>query len=142
GPNVVNLSMMLGGRFFGWTGALVALAGMLTFPTIVVLVLAALVANVAGHDLAIGAMRGFSAVSAGLIAGAAIRLLPALKGHILGWRICALLAITTFVCIAVLRLPLLWVLVVVGGSSFALAWWRLLRQATALNKPVPTEVDT
>ena len=118
-----------------------ALAGMLTFPTIVVLVLAALVANVAGHDLAIGAMRGFSAVSAGLIAGAAIRLLPALKGHILGWRICALLAITTFVCIAVLRLPLLWVLVVVGGSSFALAWWRLLRQATALNKPVPTEVD-
>ena len=36
GPNVVNLSMMLGGRFFGWTGALAALAGMLVSPTMVV----------------------------------------------------------------------------------------------------------
>src|SRR5438067_13132019 len=29
GPNVVNLALMLGDRFFGWRGAMVALAGML-----------------------------------------------------------------------------------------------------------------
>ena len=131
GPNVVNLSMMLGGRFFGWTGALAAVAGMLVFPTIIVLVLAGAIANVADHDIAIGAMRGFTAVSAGMIAGAAIRLLPALKGHLLGWRVCAALALSTFVCIALLRLPLIWVLLVVGGSGCALAWWQLLRNESA-----------
>src|SRR5688500_20214723 len=40
GPNVVNLSIMIGSRYFGWRGALASLAGMLTFPLLVVLALA------------------------------------------------------------------------------------------------------
>src|SRR5690606_38121855 len=32
GPNVCNLSVMVGDRFFGWRGALVALAGMVALP--------------------------------------------------------------------------------------------------------------
>ena len=40
GPNVVNLSIMLGDRYFGWRGAFAALAGMLTLPRLVVLGLA------------------------------------------------------------------------------------------------------
>ncbi|UFS56696.1 chromate transporter [Comamonadaceae bacterium M7527] len=141
GPNVVNLSMMLGGRFFGWTGALAALAGMLVFPTLVVLALAALVANVADHHMAAGAMRGFTAVSAGMIAGAAIRLMPALKDHLLGWQTCAALACLTFIGAALLRLPLMWVLVTVGGTSCALAWWRLLRQAQTASATPATQTD-
>src|SRR4030095_12076444 len=39
GPNVVNLSMMIGGRYFGLPGALAALAGMLTVPLIIIIVL-------------------------------------------------------------------------------------------------------
>jgi chromate transporter len=42
GPNVVNLSLMIGGRHFGLPGALAALAGMLAAPLVVVLLLAAL----------------------------------------------------------------------------------------------------
>ena len=42
GPNVVNLSMMIGGRYFGLAGALAALAGMLTLPLVIVLLLALL----------------------------------------------------------------------------------------------------
>src|SRR4051812_42572758 len=42
GTNVVNLSLMIGARYFGLRGALVALAGMLTFPLLVVLALAVL----------------------------------------------------------------------------------------------------
>lgn len=139
GPNVVNLSMILGGRFFGWTGALAALAGMLVFPTMVVLTLAALIANVAEHDVAIGAMRGFTAVSAGMIAGAAVRLMPALKNHLLGWQTCAALAGLTFIGVAILRLPLVWVLVVVGGMGCALAWWGLLRQIPTPTIPTTTK---
>ena len=139
GPNVVNLSMMLGGRFFGWTGALAALAGMLVFPTMVVLALAALIANVADHHMAAGAMRGFTAVSAGMIAGAALRLTPALRGHPLGPQTCAALACLTFVGVAILRLPLIWVLVAVGGTGCVLAWWRLLRQAQTVSIATTTE---
>src|SRR3569832_1383675 len=37
GPNVVNLSLMIGGRYFGLPGAMAALAGMLTVPMMLVL---------------------------------------------------------------------------------------------------------
>ena len=40
GPNVCNLSLMIGDRFFGWRGALVALAGMVTAPLLLMLCLA------------------------------------------------------------------------------------------------------
>src|SRR3954465_14901930 len=42
GPNVVNLSLMIGDRYFGLRGAMTALAGMLLVPTLVVLILALL----------------------------------------------------------------------------------------------------
>ena len=32
GPNVMNLSLVIGGRRFGWRGALAAMAGMLALP--------------------------------------------------------------------------------------------------------------
>ena len=40
GPNVVNLSLMIGSRYFGFKGALAALAGMLAVPLVVALLLA------------------------------------------------------------------------------------------------------
>ncbi len=69
GPNVVNLSLVIGGRYFGLGGALAALAGMLVFPLCGVLLLAALYAQVADHPAVAGALRGMGAVAAGLIRG-------------------------------------------------------------------------
>ena len=56
GPNVVNLSLMIGGRYFGLKGALAALAGMLTAPLIIVLLLALLYAQFADHPGVAGAL--------------------------------------------------------------------------------------
>ncbi len=42
GPDVVNLALMIGDRYFGVRGALAALAGMLVFPLLIVLAVAAL----------------------------------------------------------------------------------------------------
>ena len=42
GPNVVNLSLMIGDRYFGLRGAMTALAGILTVPLLLVLRLAVL----------------------------------------------------------------------------------------------------
>jgi hypothetical protein len=42
GPNVCNVALMVGDRWFGWRGALAALGGMLAAPCVVVLSLAVL----------------------------------------------------------------------------------------------------
>src|SRR3954471_6221102 len=66
GPNVVNLALMIGGRHFGLRGAMVALAGILTVPLVLVLLLALIYAQVAGDPHVAGALRGMGAVAAGL----------------------------------------------------------------------------
>ncbi|OGB32908.1 MAG: chromate transporter [Burkholderiales bacterium RIFCSPLOWO2_12_FULL_61_40] len=134
GPNVVNLSLMIGDRFFGLRGALTALAGMLTFPLLIVLALAALFAGVADSPHIQGALRGMGAVAAGLIAGTGLKLIAALKQNPMGAPVCYALAAITFIAIALLRIPLAWVLLVIGGS--ACAW--TYRQLGALHQIKPT----
>ena len=67
GPNVVNLALMVGDRYFGWRGALAALTGMLLAPLAIVLALAALYAQYASVPAVAGALRGMGAVAAGLV---------------------------------------------------------------------------
>ena len=117
GPNVVNLSLMIGGRHFGLPGALAALAGMLTAPLVLVLLLAALYGSVADSAAAQGALRGMGAVAAGLITATGIKLIGALDKNAMGLWVCIGLAALTFVAIALLRLPLAWVLLVIGGGA-------------------------
>ena len=117
GPNVVNLSLMIGDRYFGMGGALAALAGMLAFPLVIVLALAALFGGVADTAAAQGALRGMGAVAAGLITATGIKLIAALRRNAMGLTVCWALAVLTFVAIALLHLPLLWVLLGVGGLA-------------------------
>ncbi|OSZ66033.1 chromate transporter [Hydrogenophaga sp. IBVHS2] len=125
GPNVVNLSMMIGDRYFGPRGALAALAGMLTAPLAVVLLVAVLWAQVAAHPVAQSALRGMGAVSAGLVMGAGLRLMGALRTNPMGPVACALFALTSFVLVAWLRWPLTAVLPLLGLLACGWAWWRL-----------------
>lgn len=129
GPNVVNLSLMLGGRYFGLGGALAALAGMLTFPLLVALLLAGLFSTVADAPMAHGVLRGMGAVAAGLISATGIKLIAALDKNPMGRAACWALAAATFVAIAWLRWPLAWVLLGLGGMACAWAWVCLGRQA-------------
>lgn len=128
GPNVVNLGMTLGARYFGLSGALAVLAGLLTLPLLLILALAVLYSGVAEHEVMRGALRGMGAVSAGLILATALKLAPALKASPMGGLVCALIALACFVAVALLRLPLAPVLLGVG----TLAWWwaaRCIRRA-------------
>jgi len=127
GPNVVNLSLMIGDRFFGMRGALAALAGMLAVPTVIVLLLAALYAEFAHVAWVAGALRGMGAVSAGLVIGTAVKLLPALKQNPMGRAACLCVALLTVTAIAALRWPLVWVIGGLGAPAVAFAWWRLGR---------------
>ena len=125
GPNVVNLSMMVGDRFFGLRGAVAALAGMLVAPAIIVLDLAMLYGQLSRHPMAVDALRGMGAVSAGLILATGIKLLPALKKSPLGRPLALGLAAAAFVLIALLRWPLIQVLALLGGTGMLIAWLRL-----------------
>ena len=127
GPNVVNLSLMIGDRHFGLRGAMVALAAILAFPLLGVLLLAALFAGIADVPTAQGALRGMGAVASGLIAATGIKLASALRKNVLGQVACWLLGTATFVAIAWLRIPLVWVLLGLGGLGATLAWQRLGR---------------
>lgn len=133
GPNVVNLSLMIGGRHFGLPGALAALAGMLAAPLVVVLLLAALYGQFADTAGAQGALRGMGAVAAGLITATGIKLIAALGKNPMGLRTCAVLALLTFVAIALLRWKLVWVLLGVGGAACLWAY-RLLGHRPAVAK--------
>ena len=125
GPNVVNLSIMIGDRYFGWRGALAALAGMLAFPLVLVLAIAVVYAQWSAHPAVAGALRGMGAVAAGLIAGTGLKLLAALRTHPLGPLQSTALAAATFVAMAVMHVPLPWVLLVVGGAACGLSWRKI-----------------
>jgi len=125
GPNVVNLSIMIGDRYFGLRGAIAALAGMLLFPLLLVLVLAVMYAEFSSHPAVAGALRGMGAVAAGLIAGVGIKLFASIRNHPLGRPLCVALAALTVAAMAGLRLPLFWVLPVLGGTACLLTWRKL-----------------
>ena len=125
GPNVVNLALMIGSRYFGLRGAIVALAGMLAAPLVVVLALALLHSRFADHPQLAGALRGMGAVAAGLITATGLKLFPALRTNALGLPTCLLFGAAAFVGIAVLRWPLVWVLVGLGALSSLVAWRKL-----------------
>jgi len=125
GPNVVNLSLMIGDRWFGLRGALVAVAAMLAVPLLVVLLLALIYAHIGTNPHVASALRGMGAVAAGLITATGLKLMGALKRHPLGPILLAAFGIATFVGIAILRWPLAWVLLGLGGLSCVITWHRI-----------------
>ena len=125
GPNVVNLSLMIGARYFGLKGAMVALAGMLTVPLVLVLLLALVYAQFADHPGVAGALRGMAAVAAGLIAATGLKLFGALLKNVLGLRLCIAFGALCFVAIALLRWPLAYVLFGLGSVACVLVFRKL-----------------
>lgn len=125
GPNVCNLSLMVGDRWFGTRGAFAALAGMMTVPLLIVLAATALYAQFASHPMVGGALRGMGAVAAGMIVGTAVKLAGPLQTSPLGLPLVGALGSACFVAIALLRWPLVGVLLGLGLLACGLAWRRL-----------------
>jgi len=128
GPNVVNLSLILGDRHFGISGAIAALAGMTILPLLLILVVAVAYNEYAHYDLVERTLKGMGAVAAGLIIGTGFKLLSSLKSNPIGFPASFILIVVTFVAIALFRWPLLWVLLATGIPSFIWASTRLARR--------------
>ena len=125
GPNVVNLSMMIGDRFFGLRGAMSALAGMLAMPLVIVLLLASLYGRYESQPAVQGALRGMGAVAAGLVLATALKLLPTLRTSALGVPAGLGFAAVAALSVTAWHWPLWWVVTGIGSLAVALAWWRL-----------------
>jgi chromate transporter len=121
GPNIVNMALMFGDRAFGWRGALAALAGILAAPAAVVLALAVLYAQFAALPVVAGAMRGMGAVAAGLVIAMGLKLAPTLRRNPLPTALCALATLATWVAVGLLRVPMVWLVLGLGGVSVLLA---------------------
>ena len=125
GPNVCNLAMMVGDRYFGWRGAFAALAGMMLVPLLIGMALAVAYDHWAHVPAVSGALRGMGAVAAGLVIATALKLAVALRANPLGLPLCLAVGSGTFAAVALARLPMVWVVCGLGSLAITAAWWRL-----------------
>jgi chromate transporter len=122
GPNIVNLSIAVGTRFHGVAGALTCAAGILAAPMAIVIGLYSLVSQFADAPALLGALRGMSAVAAGLVVTMAIKTaLPLLKRRDVRSLACTALAT---IVVGVLRVPMLPALAMLIPLGIAVQWLR------------------
>jgi chromate transporter len=118
GPTGISFCVLLGDRYFGLRGAAAALAGFILVPAVGVLLLAALFQHFQQLPGLQGALHGMGAASVGLITVTAVRMSRSLRGERLGMVV----AVLTFVAVALLQLPVSAVMLTLGVASVAWAW--------------------
>jgi chromate transporter len=119
GPNIVNVSIIVGRRFQGPIGALAATLGLMLMPLIIILLLAALYGQFAQIEAVRGASNAVSAAAAGLMLAVGFKMARPLRGT--PWQVA--ISLIVFAAIGPARLPLLWVLAVLAPLSVGIAWW-------------------
>ena len=124
GPNVINLAVVVGKRYGGLPGALVAPLGLLAGPVAIVLVLALLYDHYGSLPKVQSMLRGIAAVGCGLLFGMAWRMGAALRNK----RLFLPFTVLTIIAIAGLRWPMPSVMVAGLLLSGGVAYWRLGRK--------------
>lgn len=118
GPNVLNLTVMVGYRFGGWSGAAASVAGYLGWPFLVVIGMGVLYERYGALPQVQQALGGMSKVAAGLLLATVIKLALVLPKKVRPW----LFGIAAFGGVGVMRWPLLWVIAVLAPLAIFLAW--------------------
>jgi chromate transporter len=118
GPNVVNLSVVVGQRFRGPAGSITALAGLILAPFAIVLVLAALYARYGHAPVIDRTLGGISAAAAGLVWAMALQMARPFAGI----PRAVIFAALAFIGSGIAQLPILAVIVVLAPLSVGAAW--------------------
>ena len=123
GPNIVNMSVIVGSRFHGVPGAFSAVAGLVIAPLLIMMACGALYARYGDLDVLRGPLAGLAAGAAGLLVALAAKMaMPLIRA---GEPSAIAIAAAGFVAVGLLRLPLYWVVLVLAPLSIGWAWWRL-----------------
>jgi chromate transporter len=122
GGNIVNFSVIFGGRMRGPAGSLAALAGLLVPPMILVTMVGALYAHYGDLPALRRMLTGIAAAAAGLMLATVAKMArPLFRNR---GAIPPLIGLATFVAIGILHWPLPLVLLAIVPASVAAAWMR------------------
>lgn len=118
GGNIINLSVAIGMRFRGVSGAVAAMLGFVLMPTVVVMMLGVVYEHYQNDPYVRHLFAGLAAAAAGLLISLALKIgAPLMRNR---WGL--IVAILCFVAIALLRLPLLPTMLVLTPISIAVFW--------------------
>ena len=141
GPNVVNLCLMIGGKYFGVAGALAAVGGLICGPLVLVLGLAILFGGVADNAVAEGALKGMGAVAAGLVIATGLKLGSTLPKNPMGLWTAIPFAVLSFACVGIFRWPLPWVLLGLGSVACFITYRALKQLQSELDAKTQTDQE-
>lgn len=123
GGNIINLAVVVGQRIGGWLGSVVAVAGLMAGPVVIVLVLGSVYLRYGQIPQVHDALGGVASAAAGLILAMAAKMAAPLfrrgAGVALGF------AVAAFVAVGLLGLNLPLVVLVLAPISVWVAWRRL-----------------
>jgi chromate transporter len=120
GPNIVNVTVIVGRRFQGAMGSVAAFSGLMLLPMTILLLLATVYAQFADLPLVHGAFNGVAAAASGLMLAMGVRMGRTVKNSRIGMAI----ATVAFAAIGLGRLPLVWVLAVLAPISIGIVWFQ------------------
>jgi chromate transporter len=118
GANVTNLSAMLGYRFAGVRGAFAATSGLLGPPFLVILGCGMLYARYGQLHAVQGALRGVTAVAAGLVLSTCYKLFMGQPRTIRA----IVVAVATFGAVGILHFPLGWAMLALMPVAIGVEW--------------------
>ena len=117
GPNIVNVSIVVGRRFGGPGGAAAAFTGLIFMPFLIIIALGAAYSTFGQLPHVREAFAGVAAGASGLVIAMAMRMARPLRNT--AWQVG--IAMVAFVAIALFRWPLLWVLFGLAPVALLLA---------------------
>ncbi len=106
GPNIVNISIVVGRRFAGVRGAIAGFTGLIMMPFCIIVTLGFLYMSFGQLPHVREVFGGVASGAAGLVIAMAVRIARPLRAS--KWQVT--LALVAFLAVAVLRLPLVWAL--------------------------------
>lgn len=118
GPNVLNLTVMVGHRLGGLSGAAASIAGYLGWPVLVVIGMGIFYQHYGTVPQVQQALAGMSKVAAGLLLATVIKLAMVLPRQWRPW----LFGVLAFSAVGIMRWPLLWVLGALAPLAVFLSW--------------------
>lgn len=124
GANLVNMTTIVGDKFHGFWGAVLALIGLTSVPIILLIVIATVYDQYAANPDVRAATNAAAAGAAGLIFGTGFKL----GKTILGSRESLVFAALSFTSIGLLRWPLVTTLIFLAPIAVAVSFWRGSRE--------------
>lgn len=118
GGNIINVSIAVGSRFRGASGAVAAILGLMLAPVAIVIGMGAVYDQFAEQPVVRRAFAGLAAAASAFVLTASLKIAAPLRGR---WLAMAVAAVT-FVAIAMIRLPLPLAMPVLAVVSIAVLW--------------------